>query len=51
VGPADGRSYELLGEYRDRLVRTAEGWRIARRELTVHHEIGSRDVLRPTRSP
>jgi 3-phenylpropionate/cinnamic acid dioxygenase small subunit len=45
VGPAAGRSYELLGEYRDRLVRTPEGWRIARRELKVHHERGSREVL------
>ena len=52
TGPAAGQSYELLGEYRDRLVRTAEGWRIARREMTVHHEIGTRDVLgaRPRRS-
>jgi len=47
TGLAAGRSYELLGEYRDRLVRTSEGWRIARREMTIHHEIGSRDVLGP----
>lgn len=47
TGPAAGRSYELLGEYRDRLVRTPQGWRIAHREMKVHHEIGSRDVLRP----
>lgn len=46
AGAAAGRSYELLGEYRDRLVRTPEGWRIAHREMSVHHEIGSRDVLR-----
>jgi len=46
VGAAAGRSYELLGEYRDELVRTPDGWRIARREMTVRHEIGSRDVLR-----
>jgi 3-phenylpropionate/cinnamic acid dioxygenase small subunit len=45
AGPAAGRSYELFGEYRDELVRTPEGWRIARREMTVHHEIGTRDVL------
>jgi SnoaL-like domain len=45
TGPAAGRSYELFGEYRDQLVRTPEGWRIARREMTIRHEIGTRDVL------
>jgi len=45
TGPSVGKSYELLGEYRDQLVRTPDGWRIARREMTIHHEIGSRDVL------
>lgn len=45
IGPNAGRSYELFGEYRDRLVRTREGWRIARREMAIHHEIGSREVL------
>ena len=38
-------TYELFGEYRDRLVRTPAGWRIAERQLVVHHEVGSRDVL------
>jgi hypothetical protein len=47
TGSTAGRSYELLGEYRDRLVRTEEGWRIAHREMTIHHEIGRRDVLNP----
>jgi 3-phenylpropionate/cinnamic acid dioxygenase small subunit len=45
AGQAAGRSYELFGEYRDQLVRTPEGWRIARREMTIRHEIGTRDVL------
>jgi hypothetical protein len=45
AGPAAGQSYEVLGEYRDQLVRTKEGWRIARREMRIHHEIGTRDVL------
>ena len=45
AGQALGRSYEVLGEYRDRLVRRPEGWRIARREMRIHHEIGTRDVL------
>jgi ketosteroid isomerase-like protein len=46
AGRAAGRSYELIGEYRDRLVRTPDGWRIAHREMIIHHEIGSREVLR-----
>ena len=50
IGASAGRSYELLGEYRDQLVRTADGWRIARRELRIHHEIGSRDVLSGSRA-
>jgi len=45
TGSAASRHYELLGEYRDQLVRTPDGWRIARREMTVRHEIGTRDVL------
>ena len=47
AGAGGGGSYEIFGEYRDRLVRTPDGWRIARRELSVHHEIGTRDVLGP----
>lgn len=47
AGPAAGRSYEIFGEYRDQLVRTPEGWRIARREMRIVHEIGGRDVLGP----
>lgn len=47
TGRAAGGHYELFGEYRDELLRTAEGWRIARRTLRVRHEIGTRDVLRP----
>ena len=38
-------TYEIWGEYRDRLVRTADGWRIAARELEVFRETGTRDVL------
>jgi len=47
TGRTAGQSYEVLAEYRDRLVRTPEGWRIAHREMAIHHEIGKRDVLRP----
>lgn len=45
AGAAAGRSFELLGEYRDQLVRTPDGWRIARREMMIRHEIGSRDLI------
>jgi hypothetical protein len=47
AGSTAGQSYELIGEYRDELVRTPEGWMIARRQMAVHHEIGSRDILGP----
>jgi 3-phenylpropionate/cinnamic acid dioxygenase small subunit len=40
-------TYEMFGEYRDEMRRTAEGWRSARRTLRLHHELGTRDVLRP----
>ena len=45
VGDASGRTYELFGEYRDELVRTRDGWRIARRRMHVRHEMGDRAVL------
>jgi ketosteroid isomerase-like protein len=45
AGSAAGRRHELFGEYRDRLVRTPDGWRIARREMAIHREVGTREVL------
>ena len=47
IGPAEGKTFEVWGEYRDRLVRTAEGWRIARRTMVANWTQGSFDVLRP----
>ncbi len=41
--------YECFGEYRDRLVRTHEGWRIHHRAMRVTHEIGTRAILKPAR--
>lgn len=46
-GPRSDLTYEIWGEYRDRLVRTDKGWRIADRELEVFRETGTRDVLAP----
>jgi SnoaL-like protein len=39
--------YECFGEYRDRLVRTTEGWRICHRAMRVTHETGTRAILKP----
>jgi len=40
VGDYSDRLLTVWGEYRDRLVRTAAGWRIAYRELTTLHAQG-----------
>jgi 3-phenylpropionate/cinnamic acid dioxygenase small subunit len=40
-------TYEMFGEYRDRLVRTEAGWRSHHRTLRLHLERGTRAVLRP----
>ena len=39
--------FECFGEYRDRLVRTPEGWRIRERAMRVTHETGTRAILKP----
>lgn len=41
----EGLFFEVWGEYRDSLVKQAGMWRIARREMVIFHEIGTRDVL------
>lgn len=41
-----GRHYIVAGRYEDRLVRTAEGWRIARRELITMWTEGNLAVIR-----
>jgi len=45
VGAAEGKTYEMGGEYRDELRLGEEGWRSFRRVGEVFWEIGSRDVL------
>jgi 3-phenylpropionate/cinnamic acid dioxygenase small subunit len=53
VGAGDNASltpYESIGTYRDRLARTAEGWRLVRREFDVQIETGDRRVFRPAQT-
>ncbi len=40
-------TYEMMGEYRDVIVRSPAGWRIRHRTLRLQYELGSRAVLRP----
>ncbi|AEV74746.1 hypothetical protein MycrhN_4244 [Mycolicibacterium rhodesiae NBB3] len=39
--------YEAIGVYRDRLIRTAEGWRITHRHFDVQITLGDFNVLQP----
>lgn len=39
-----GSGLLLAGGYEDELVRTADGWRIRRRRLTVHFQLGNPTV-------
>lgn len=43
----EGIFFEVWGEYRDTLQKQDGGWRIAKREMIIYHEIGTRDVLAP----
>lgn len=47
AGPMTGSFYECLGEYDDRWVRTAHGWRIKRRSFEIRISLGDFAVLRP----
>jgi hypothetical protein len=48
AGPRAGlTSYEAIGVYRDRLVRTPGGWRITHRTFDVQISIGDIAVLQP----
>ncbi len=42
-----GPNYMVAGRYEDRLVRTAEGWRIAHRDLVIAWTDGNIRVVRP----
>ncbi len=50
AGALAEQTYECLGEYHDRWVHTAQGWRIAHREMVIGLEFGSRAVLSPAQS-
>ncbi|HQQ62243.1 MAG TPA: nuclear transport factor 2 family protein [Pseudomonadales bacterium] len=39
-------TYEVWAEYRDKLLLTAEGWRISERRMVVFNETGTREVLK-----
>lgn len=47
AGTRSGLTWELFGNYRDRLRRTPGGWRIHRRQMDVRFELGTREVLQP----
>jgi 3-phenylpropionate/cinnamic acid dioxygenase small subunit len=46
TGTPGGDDYIVAGTYRDRLVRTAAGWRIAERTLSVTWTSGNPEVLK-----
>ena len=46
-GTEGGDTYIVAGTYRDRVVRTPEGWKIAERQLTVLWTQGNERVLHP----
>ena len=44
---AEALALDKTGEYRDRLVRTPDGWRIRHRVMRITHETGTRAILKP----
>jgi len=47
LGAEGDQLYEVWAEYHDALVRLPAGWRIQRRSMVVHKEVGSRAILKP----
>jgi 3-phenylpropionate/cinnamic acid dioxygenase small subunit len=47
IGEREGETFEALATYKDHLVRTAAGWRIAARTMDVAALLGNIDVLQP----
>jgi 3-phenylpropionate/cinnamic acid dioxygenase small subunit len=50
TGTDGGDTYIVAGTYRDRVVRSPEGWKIAERQLTVLWTQGNERVLHPARA-
>ena len=50
TGTDGGDTHIVAGTYRDRVVRTPEGWKIAERQLTVLWTQGNERVLHPARA-
>ena len=46
-GADGGPNYIVAGRYEDELVRTADGWRIAHRDLVIVWTDGNIRVVRP----
>lgn len=46
-GAHAGETYEMMGEYRDELVRTKDGWRIAKRDAIAMLQLGNPGLLGP----
>ena len=47
IAEQEGETFEALATYRDRLVRTPAGWRIAARTMDVAVLLGTFAVLQP----
>lgn len=47
LGDAADRSFECFGDYHDRWVRTAQGWRMTHRRFVVTIVLGDYSVLQP----
>ena len=47
AGPMAGSTYECLGEYDDRWVRSGDGWLLSHRTFDIRASLGDVAVLRP----
>lgn len=46
-GAHAGETYEMMGEYRDELARTPDGWRITKRDAIAQLQLGNPGLLGP----
>ena len=47
AGERADATYEVLGYYHDAFTRTADGWRMTRREIEMRMQFGDFSVLQP----